>query len=134
MCAPRGVGFIYTRQDRINRLKPLIIIRSGHWRNGNGGVYTWLEYTFEWNGCYDPLGAYSIPKIIEFLETALPGGHVVMVRRNHDLAVEARKRVLEILGIGIPCLDDIIANMVVFLLLDSVLPEALGILPLYKIL
>ena len=134
MCAPRGVGFMYARQDRTNRLKPLIIARSGHWRDGDGGAYTWLEHTFEWNGCHDPSGAHSMPKIIEFLETALPGGHAAMVRRNHDLAVEARKRVLEILRMGIPCPDDMIANMVVFSLPDSVLPEASGILPLCKTL
>lgn len=134
MCAPRGVGFMYARQDRISRLKPLIIARSGHWRDDNGGAYTWLEHSFEWNGCHDPSGMHSMPKIIEFLETALPGGHAAMVRRNHDLAVEARKRVLEILGIEIPCPDDMVANMVVFPLPDSVLPAASGILPLCKTL
>lgn len=130
MCAPRGVGFMYARHDRISRLKPLIIARSGHWRDSDGGAYTWLEHTFEWNGCHDPSGVHSMPKIIEFLETALPGGHAAMVKRNHELAVEARKQVLEILGVEIPCPDDMIANMVVFPLPDSVLPEAHGILPL----
>ncbi|KAI1267892.1 selenocysteine lyase [Xylariaceae sp. FL1019] len=132
MCAPRGVGFMYARRDRISKLKPLIIARSGHWRDTNGAGYTWLEHTFEWNGCHDPSGVHSMPKIIDFLDTALPGGHAAMVKRNHDLAVEARTRVLEILGIAKPCPDDMIANMVTFPLPDSVLPNALGILPICK--
>lgn len=134
MCAPRGVGFMYARHDRIDRLKPLIIARSGHWRDDDGAAYSWLEHTFEWNGCHDPSGVHSMPQIIEFLETALPGGHAAMVRRNHELAVEARKRVLEILGIEIPCPEDLIANMAVFPLPDSVLPESAGVLPLGRML
>jgi isopenicillin-N epimerase len=134
MCAPRGVGFMWARQDRITRLKPLIIARSGHWRDSAGGAYTRLEHTFEWNGCHDPSGVHSIPKIIDFLETAVPGGHAAMVKRNHDLAVEARKRVLEILDIESPCPEDMIANMATFPLPDSVLPEKLGILPLCQTL
>lgn len=134
MCAPRGVGFMWARQDRITRLKPLIIARSGHWRDSAGGAYTWLEHTFEWNGCHDPSGVHSMPKIIEFLETAVPGGHAAMIKRNHDLAVEARKRVLEILDIESPCPEDMIANMATFPLPDSVLPEKLGILPLCQTL
>ncbi|GMG01620.1 unnamed protein product [Aspergillus oryzae] len=134
MCAPRGVGFLYARRDRIRRLKPLIIARSGHWRDSDGAAYSWLEHTFEWNGCHDPSGVHSMPKIIEFLETALPGGHAAMVKRNHELAVDARRKVLGILGIDLPCPDDMIANMVVFPLPDSVLPETQGILPLCKTL
>ncbi|KAI1169682.1 selenocysteine lyase [Nemania sp. FL0916] len=135
MCAPRGVGFMYARRDRLSRLKPLIHARSGHWRDSDGAAYTQLEHTFEWNGCHDPSGVHSMPKIIEFLETALPGGHEAMVKRNHDLAVEARKRVLEILGIkNMPCPDDMIANMVTFPLPDSVLPDAGGILPICRTL
>lgn len=134
MCAPRGVGFMYVRKDRITRLKPLVIARSGHWRAFEDGAYSWLEKTFEWNGCHDPSGVHSMPKIIEFLETALPGGHEAMVKRNHELAVEARKRVLAILGIDMPCPDDMIANMVTFPLPDSVLPDIPGILPICKTL
>jgi isopenicillin-N epimerase len=135
MCAPRGVGFMYTRRDRLSRLRPLVIARSGHWRDSDGGAYSWLEHTFEWNGCHDPSGAHSMPKIIEFLETALPGGHAAMVKRNHDLAVEARKRVLAILGVeDMPCPDEMIANMVTFPLPDSVLTDAGGILPICKTL
>lgn len=134
MCAPRGVGFMYARHDRISRLKPLIIARSGHWRDSEGSTYTRLEHTFEWNGCHDPSGVHSMPKIIHFLETALPGGHAAMVKRNHELAVAARRQVLDILGIEIPCPDEMMANMVTFALPDSVLPEALGILPLCKVL
>jgi isopenicillin-N epimerase len=135
MCAPRGVGFMYVRRDRLSRLKPLVIARSGHWRDSNGGAYSWLEHTFEWNGCHDPSGLHSMPRIIEFLETALPGGHAAMVKRNHELAVEARKRVLEILGIkDMPCPDDMIANMVTFPLPDSVLPDMGGILPICRTL
>lgn len=132
MCAPRGVGFMYCRRDRLDRLKPLIIARSGHWRDVNDQAYSKLEHLFEWNGCHDPSGMHSIPKVIDFLERVLPGGHAAMVRRNHELAVEARKQVLHILGIDIPCPDDMIANMVVFPLPDSVLPQEKGVLPMCK--
>ncbi|KAI0388508.1 selenocysteine lyase [Xylariaceae sp. FL0594] len=135
MCAPRGVGFLYARRDRVARLKPLVIARSGHWRDSDGGAYSWLEHTFEWNGCHDPSGVHSLPRIIQFLENALPGGHAAMVRRNHELAVAARRRVLDILGIGnVPCPDDMIANMVTFPLPDSVLPDTGGILPICRTL
>jgi isopenicillin-N epimerase len=134
MCAPRGVGFMYARRDRLDRLQPLIVARSGHWRDNNGEQYTQLEHKFEWNGCHDPSGLHSLPKVIEFLETVIPGGHAAVVARNHQLAVEARHKVLEILGIDSPCPDDMIANMVVFPLPDSVLPEQAGVLPLFKTL
>lgn len=134
MCAPRGVGFMYARHDRLDRLKPLIIARSGHWRDSDAGGYTRLEHTLEWNGCHDPSGVHSLPRVIRFLEEVLPGGHAAVVARNHGLAVEARRRVLEILGIEMPCPDEMIANMVVFPLPDSVLPEQGGVLPLFKTL
>ncbi|KAL3419541.1 hypothetical protein PVAG01_09763 [Phlyctema vagabunda] len=133
MCAPRGLGFLHVRPDRINRLKPLILARSCYFRDTTDDQHSWLEHTFDWMGTADPTAVHILPRLIEFLQTAATGeggGHRAMVQRNHQLAVEARSQVLRILGLHAPCPDALIGNMVSIPLPDSILPYARGTLPL----
>jgi isopenicillin-N epimerase len=132
MCAPRGVGFLHVRQDRINSLKPLVLARSCYFRDTADDEHSWLEHTFDWMGTSDPTAVHSLPRLVDFLQTCVPGGggHGAMVRRNHQLAVEARRQVLRILGLPAPCPDSLMGNMVSIPLPDSILPDARGTLPL----
>ncbi|KAK9423238.1 putative Pyridoxal phosphate-dependent transferase [Seiridium unicorne] len=134
MCTPRGLGFLHVRADRRSQLKPLVVARSCYFRDTQPGMHTPFEHRFDWMGTSDPTVVHTVPRIIEFLQTALPGGHAEMVRRNHDLAVEARRAFIQKLGMEAPCPDDLIANMATIPLPDSTLPETMGNLPLQNYL
>lgn len=132
MCAPRGLGFLHVREDRVNHLRPLIIARSCYYRDTNPNTHSWLEHTFDWMGTVDPTAMHTMPRIINFLQTALPEGHSAMIERNHNLAVEARRQALKILDLPSPCPEDLFGNLVSIPLPDSILPYVRGTLPLQK--
>ncbi|KAF4201967.1 hypothetical protein CNMCM8927_000881 [Aspergillus lentulus] len=133
MCTPRGVGFIYVRKDKLPTVSPVIIARSCYYRDNNPSLRTRLEHDFDWMGTYDPSAYLSLPSTIAFLESICPNGHAGLVRRNHNLALQARRIISRELGIPAACPDDMVGSMVAVPLPDSVGPEyPQGTLPLQK--
>jgi selenocysteine lyase/cysteine desulfurase len=132
MCTPQGVGFLHVREDRLQKIKPLVFARSPH--RAEPSKHSALEHCFDWLGTYDPSAFLSLPASIDFLETVIPGGYSALVRRNHKLAVLARKVICRALGIKTPSPDDMIGAMSTIPLPDSVWPESEGMLPLQEAL
>ncbi|KAM4065980.1 aminotransferase class-V domain-containing protein [Hirsutella rhossiliensis] len=132
MCSPRGVGFLSVRQDRMQNIKPLVIARSPYMVNK--ARYSTLEHGFSWMGTYDVSALLSLSSSINFLRTLLPGGYKALTRRNHRLAVIARKMVCQALNVPVPCPESMIGNMASIPLPDSTGPEREGMLPIQQTL
>lgn len=132
MCAPRGIGFLYMRKDRRDSTKPLVIARSPHAANSH--KRSALENQFDWLGTFDPSAFLTIPKSVEFLQTAVPGGHGAMFERNHRLALAAREILCHRLNIALPTPDHMIGTMVSMPLPDSLEPECKGMTSIQKYL
>ncbi|KAF4987750.1 hypothetical protein FGRMN_10174 [Fusarium graminum] len=132
MCAPRGSGFLHVRRDRAETIKPLVIARSPYVIGKS--ERSSLEHNFGWMGTYCPSAILSLPASIHHLKTVVPGGHGGLVRRNHELAVRARRIVCHAIGVAIPCPDTMIASMATIPLPESPEPEQEGMLPIQQAL
>ncbi|KAI5776334.1 pyridoxal phosphate-dependent transferase [Geopyxis carbonaria] len=130
MCSPRGIGFIHVRADRHTQLRPLVVARSPHMVNR--GAFSPLQHAFDWLGTTDPSAYLSIPAVIEFLETLMPGGYPELVKRNHDIAIKARTLLCETLNIPEPCPEHMIGCMSTMPLPDTIGPQREGMLPLQR--
>lgn len=133
MCAPRGLGLLYVREDKIAITKPVIVARTCYFRDSCTDIRTQFEHDFDWMGTFDPSTYLCLPTIVEFLSTLCPGLHAGLVQRNHQVALEARKIIHRELDIPPACPDDMLGSMVTIPLPDTVGSESpQGTLPLQK--
>lgn len=137
MCAPRGVGFLYVRKDKLENIKPVVVARTTYNKDTFEGEHTKLQHLFDWFGTFDPSAYCVLPELVEWLETLAPGGNEARMKGNHGLAVRARKIVFEAIGLAtdegkgwIP--EDMIPCMVTVPLPDSKGPINRGILDLQR--
>jgi isopenicillin-N epimerase len=102
LCAPKGAAFLYARSDRQAHLHAGVI--------GHGYGQGW-QAEFDWPGTFDPTPWLCVADSLEYLEGLLPGGWPQILVRNHDLAVRARRLLLDHLGLDPPCPDAMIGSM-----------------------
>jgi isopenicillin-N epimerase len=92
LCSPKGAGFLHVRPDRQEGIMPPII---GHGYNKSRPGYTHFQDLFDWPGTFDPTAWICVGRSIECLARLLPGGLPALMQRNRDLAVWARRMLLE---------------------------------------
>jgi isopenicillin-N epimerase len=102
LCAPKGAAFLHVRRDRQAPLHPNVI-SHGY----TGGFHA----EFDWTGTFDPTAWLCIPEARRYLEGLVPGGWPEIMALNHSLALEARTRVCESLGVAPPCPESMIGSM-----------------------
>lgn len=107
LCAPKGAAFLHVRADRHVHVHPTVI------SHGSGGG---LHAEFDWTGTCDPTPWLCIPRALEHLGAALPGGWGELMARNRALALEARTMLLDVLGLEAPCPEGMIGSMASILL------------------
>lgn len=95
MCAPRGVGFLYVRDDRLPRIKPVVVARTTYGRDAYDSEHTALQHAFDWFGTFDPSAYCVLPRLVAWLDALVPGGNEARMAANHELALQARKVVFE---------------------------------------
>ena len=136
MCGPRGVGFMHIRSDRLDRMKPLIIPGTTSSRDVGQGSQAPLDYQLGWVGTFDPSAYLIIPGAVRFLESLLSGGSAVLMKKNHDLAVQARQLVFDELHIprALQCPDRMVGAMVSIPLPDLPVPTNPTTIPLQILL
>ena len=134
MCGPRGVGFMHIRGDRLERMKPLIIPGTTSSRDVDAGSQAPLDYRLGWVGTFDPSAYLIIPEVVRFLESLVDGGSKALMKKNHDLAVQARQLVSDRLHIPSACPDDMIGAMVCIPLPASALSGNPTTMPLHTLL
>ncbi|HIG86105.1 MAG TPA: aminotransferase class V-fold PLP-dependent enzyme [Planctomycetes bacterium] len=111
LCTPKGSGLLHVRSDRRDRVRPTTI---SHGANTARSGHTRLQDEFDWPGTIDPTPWLCVPFAIEFLGGLLPGGWDEIRAQNHRLALAARTRLSEALGVEPPLPTEMIANMTAF--------------------
>jgi isopenicillin-N epimerase len=108
LCAPKGVGFLWVREDRRSHVRPAVISHGA-----NAAVPALQRYAVEffWTGTDDPTPPLALPAALRFLATLVPGGFAALRARNRELALAGRRRVADALGVPLPCPDAMIGAM-----------------------
>jgi isopenicillin-N epimerase len=108
LCAPKGVGFLWVREDRRRDVRPAVI---SHGANAPVPVEQRYGVEFFWMGTDDFTPALALPAALKFLSGLLPGGFPALRARNRELVLAGRKLVADALGVPLPSPDAMIGAM-----------------------
>jgi isopenicillin-N epimerase len=108
VCAPKGAGFLWVREDRREGVRPAVI---SHGANAPLPRSERFRAEFDWMGTIDPSAALAVPEAIRFLGSLLPGGWDEIRARNRALALEGRRVLADALKVELPCPDEMIGSM-----------------------
>jgi isopenicillin-N epimerase len=117
VCAPKGAGFLHTRQDRTEMTVPAVI-SHGYNAEVEGPVERY-HALFDWLGTDDFSSWAVLPDVIRLVGELDPGGWDGIMKRNHDLVLEGRRLVSDAVGIELPAPDHMIGSMASVLLPDA---------------
>jgi isopenicillin-N epimerase len=110
VCAPKGAGFLYVRENRRRSIHPIAI---SHGANSSRADRSRFHLEFDWTGTFDPSAWLSVPAALEFMESGvgLQGGWPEVMRRNNALTLLARDLLCDTLGIAPPAPDAMLGAM-----------------------
>ncbi len=109
LCAPKGAAFLHVRRDRQAGIRPTVISHGATAERKGRSRYR-LE--FDWPGSVDATPHLCLPTAIQFLGSLVPGGWDGVRARNHTLALHARDRLCDALGVPAPCPDELVGALV----------------------
>ncbi len=95
LCAPKVSGLLVVREDRRDLIRPLV---TSHGANDPRTDRPRLWQLFDWPGTQDPSPFLTVPFAIRLLGDLHPERWPGLMAENHDGAVRARRRLLEVLG------------------------------------
>ena len=101
MCAPKGAGFLYVREELQDSVDALIV----SWGYGNDPT---VQSRHEWQGTRDPSAYLSVPAAIEWLAA---NDWSAVQARCRALVLETRRRLGEIPGVEPIAPDELVAQM-----------------------
>ncbi|MBX3246293.1 MAG: aminotransferase class V-fold PLP-dependent enzyme [Myxococcales bacterium] len=107
ICAPKGAAFLHVRRDRQGPIVPPVI---SHGLDSTRPRARFLE-TFDWTGTHDPSAVLAIPAALAFVDRWF-GGWPRLRESNRALALAARDRLAEVLGVAPPAPDSMIGSLV----------------------
>ena len=107
-CAPKGAAFLWVRKDKQREVQPAVI---SHGNNTPRPGYTPFQDRFDWAGTFDPSAWYCAGEAIRWLGELLPSGWRELRKRNHRLAVKARRLLCESLDVEAPCPESMLGSM-----------------------
>lgn len=116
LCAPRGVGFLWAREDRREGLVPTVV---SHGWNATG--VDRFRALFDWTGTDDPTPVLSLPAALDFLGSLFEGGWPELMEHNRRLVLTGRRILLDALGLPDPAPEEMIGSMA-----SLPLPDAAG--------
>jgi len=108
VCAPKGAAFLHVREDRRDRVRPLVI---SHGANAKPVKRSRFHLEHDWTGTRDPSAWLSVPAALREVESMVEGGWEEVRRRNRTLALEGRDILCDALGIDAPCPDTMIGSL-----------------------
>ncbi|RZD33883.1 MAG: aminotransferase [Methanobacteriota archaeon] len=116
LCTPKGSAFLYIREDRRNRIRPLSV---SHGASVSGTDQERFRFEFDWTGTQDPTAWLCIPSAINHIGSMLSGGWPAIMDYNTNLAIQGRNLLLEALGTPKPSPDSMIVGLAAVLLPGS---------------
>jgi len=116
MCTPKGSALLHVRRDRQAGIRPLPI---SHGANSRRTDRSRFRLEFDWPGTFDPSPWLVIPDAIAFLGSLQPGGWEELRRRNHELALHGRARLVDALKIPAPCPESMVGSLAAVPLPDA---------------
>lgn len=108
LCAPKGSAFLYIREDKRKRIRPLVI---SHGANSTRTDKSFLHLEFDWTGTDDYAPYILVGDCIDFLGSLYPGGIGELMERNHNLVVAAKNFLCEAFECPPPCPDRMLGSM-----------------------
>ncbi len=108
VCAPKGAAFLWAREDKQEGLQPAVI---SHGNNQSRQGYTRFQDRFDWAGTTDPSARFTVVEAIRWMGKLLPGGWNELRKRNHELAVKARRLLCGRLGTEPLCPENMLGSM-----------------------
>ena len=108
VCAPKGAGFLYVREDRQSAVHPAI---TSHGANSTRTDRSRFHLEFDWTGTFDPTPWLAVSSALQFLPSLVTGGWPEVMRRNHELALRARDILCHALSIEKPAPDSMLGSM-----------------------
>ena len=108
VCAPKGAALLWVRRDRQAGLQPAVI---SHGNNTPRPGYSPFQDRFDWPGTFDPTSWLCAGEALAWLGGRLPGGWKELYRRNHLLAVQARRLLCQRLCLEPPCPEEMLGAM-----------------------
>ena len=120
LCAPKTAGFLHVRKDKQSAIRPLII---SHGANSTRSDRSKFQIEFGWMGTRDPTAALSVPFVIDYLDKQVSGGWAKIMEHNRQLAIAARKLILQTLDTSPPSPDSMVGSLASIPLPDSQLEK-----------
>jgi isopenicillin-N epimerase len=96
LCAPKGSGVLYIREDRRGDVLPLV---TSHGRNDPRPDRPALWKEFDWQGTGNPTAFLSLPEAIRVVGGLSPRGWPEHMAANRALTLQARDRLQDVLGV-----------------------------------
>lgn len=121
LCAPKGAGFLHVRRDKQPTIRPLAI---SHGANAPRADRSRFHLEFDWTGTDDPTPYLTVPEAIRYMGMLLPGGWPELMARNRGLALTARRKLCDALGVPPPCPDTMIGALAAIPLPDATRPAS----------
>ena len=113
LCTPKGSAFLYVREDRRDKIRPLCI---SHGASVPGTINEKFRFEFDWPGTQDVTAWLCIPKAIEHVGSMLDGEWPAIMEHNSQLAIAGRELLLEVLDTPRPSPDSMIVGLAAVLL------------------
>lgn len=88
LCTPKGSAFLWARDDKRERIRPLIISHGANSTRADRPKYR-IEH--DYTGTFEITPYLCIPAAIEFLSSLVPGGLLGLMEHNRRQTLEARK-------------------------------------------
>jgi len=101
-------GISLAREDKQTGLQPPVV---SHGNNTPRPGYTPFQDRFDWAGTFDPTPWLCAAEAMRWLGKLVRGGWPVIYRRNHDLAVRARRLLCQRLKLPPPCPEFMLGAM-----------------------
>ena len=122
ICAPKGSAFLWVRRDRHADVHPVTI---SHGANAVRPGRSRFRLEFDWTGTSDPTAWMTVPKAIDYVGSLVPGGWPAVMKRNRELALEARRILCAAVGTRPACPDEMIGSLASVILPDGVTTEVM---------